>query len=179
MPLVDPRRLVFLDETSTKTNMTRACGRTAVGDRLVDRVPHGHWKTSTFLAALRVGGMTAPVVFEGAANGDIFLTYIQDHLAPSLKAGDIVVMDNLSAHKVEGVREAIEGVGASVLYLPPYSPDFNPIENAFSKLKALLKKFKERTVDGLWNRIGSLMGLFTPAECRNYFRHCGYPEHEL
>lgn len=179
MPLVDPRRLVFLDETSTKTNMTRAYGRAAVGDRLVDRVPHGHWKTSTFLAALRVGGMTAPVVFEGAANGDIFLTYVQDHLVPSLKAGDIVVMDNLSAHKVEGVREAIEGVGASVLYLPPYSPDFNPIENAFSKLKALLKKFKERTVDGLWSRIGSLIDLFTPAECGNYFRHCGYPEHEL
>jgi transposase len=179
MPLHDPARLVFIDETSTKTNMTRACGRAPVGERLVDYVPHGHWQTSTFIGARRVDGMTAPVVFDGAVNGEIFLVYVRDHLAPALKPGDIVVMDNLSSHKVEGVRQAIEAVGARIEYLPPYSPDLNPIENAFSKLKAMLKKFGERQIDALWKRIGSLIDTFTPAECRNYFRHCGYSADQL
>ena len=174
MPKHDPARLVFIDETWTKTNMTRSRGRAPIGQRLVDHVPHGHWKTSTFLAALRVDGLTAPVIFDGAINGQIFLEYVQAHLAPTLKPGDIVVMDNLSSHKVQGVRIAIEAVGASIAYLPPYSPDLNPIEQAFAKLKALLRKHKERTVEALWNRVGSLIDAFTPNECSNYLRNSGY-----
>ena len=178
MPQHDPARLVFLDETWTKTNMTRRYGRAPAGVRVIDRVPHGHWKTSTFLAALRVDALTAPVVFEGAINGEIFLVYVRDHLVPTLKPGDIVVMDNLSSHKVKGVREAIEAAGAEVAYLPPYSPDLNPIEQVFAKLKALLRKWGERTVDALWNRIGELIDAFPPTECCNYLRHCGYPLHQ-
>lgn len=140
----------------------------------MDHVPHGHWKITTFLGALRLNGLTAPLVVDGAINGEIFLAYVQQHLAPTLKPGDLVVMDNLSSHKVVGVKEAIETVGASVAYLPPYSPDFNPIEQVFSKLKGLLRKHQERTVDALWHRIGNLLERFTPDECRNYFRHCGY-----
>jgi len=143
---LDPRRLVFIDETWVKTNMTRVYGRAPVGQRLVDHVPHGHWQTTTFIGALRVSGLTAPVVFDGAVNGEIFLVYVKDHLAPTLRRGDIVVMDNLSSHKVQGVREAIEAAGASVAYLPPYSPDLNPIEQVFSKLKAKLRQHRERTV---------------------------------
>jgi hypothetical protein len=124
---LDPDRLVFLDETWAKTNMTRPRGRSLEGTRLIAKVPHGHWKTTTFLAALRATGLTAPVVIDGPVNGDIFLAYVEQHLAPTLKAGDIVIMDNLSSHKRAGVREAIESVGASLVYLPPYSPDFNPI----------------------------------------------------
>jgi transposase len=175
---VDASRLVFIDETWTKTNMIRQYGRCAKGERLVDHTPHGHWKTSTFIGALRIDGMTAPFVFDGAVNGDIFLAYVEQFLAPTLKEGDIVVMDNLSSHKVKGVREAIEAAGARVEYLPPYSPDLNPIENAFSKFKALLRKFAERTVSALWDRIGGLIELFTPDECSNYFRHCGYSANE-
>lgn len=174
---VDAGRFVFIDETWTKTNMIRQYGRCVRGERLVDHSPHGHWKTSTFIGALRIDGMTAPVVFDGAVNGEIFLAYVKQILVPTLRPGDVVVMDNLSSHKVAGVREAIEAAGASVEYLPPYSPDLNPIENAFSKFKALLRKFGERTVDALWERIGSLIDLFTPNECRNYFRHCGYALH--
>lgn len=154
--------------------MTRVYGRAPVGARLVDYVPHGHWKTTTFVAALRDVGLTAPLVIDGAINGEVFLAYVREHLAPTLKLGDIVVLDNLSSHKVEGVREAIEAVGARLAYLPPYSPDFNPIEQVFSKLKALLRKHEERTVEGLWNRIGALIDAFSPSECRNYLRHCGY-----
>lgn len=142
--------------------------------RLVDYVPHGHWKTTTFLAGLRLKGLTAPLVVDGPINGEVFLAYVRQHLAPSLKRGDIVIMDNLSSHKVVGVREAIEAVGASLQFLPPYSPDFNPIEQVFAKLKALLRKANERTVSALWDRIGKLVDLFEPAECRNYFRHSGY-----
>jgi len=140
----------------------------------VDYVPHGHWKTTTFLAGLRLKGLTAPLVVDGPINGELFLAYVQQHLAPTLKPGDIVIMDNLSSHKVTGVKEAIEAVGAKLLFLPPYSPDFNPIEQVFAKLKALLRKAGERTVSALWDRIGSLVDRFEHAECRNYFRHSGY-----
>ncbi len=154
--------------------MTRTRGRAPRGIRLVDYVPHGHWKTTTFLAGLRLKGLTAPLVVDGPINGEIFLAYVQQHLAPTLKPGDIVIMDNLSSHKVTGVQEAIEAAGAKLMFLPPYSPDFNPIEQVFSKLKALLRKASERTVSALWDRIGNLVDRFEPAECRNYFRHSGY-----
>lgn len=171
---MNPNNLVFIDETWAKTNMTRSRGRAPRGERLVDYVPHGHWKTTTFLAALRINGLTAPLAIDGAVNGELFLAYVRQHLVPTLKQHDIVVMDNLSSHKREGIREAIEAVGASVLYLPPYSPDFNPIEQVFAKLKALLRKFGERTMEELWHRLGALLDQFTDSECVNYFRHCGY-----
>ena len=170
----DPRHLVFLDETWAKTNMTRVRGRAPRGIRLVDHVPHGHWKTTTFLAGLRLKGLTAPLVVDGAINGEVFLAYMEQHLAPTLGPGDIVIMDNLLSHKVAGVEEAIQARGARLIFLPPYSPDLNPIEQVFSKLKALLRAAGERTVSGLWDRIGLLLDRFHPAECRNYFRHCGY-----
>ena len=167
-------RLVFLDETWAKTNMTRRGGRSLRGQRLVAKVPHGHWKTTTFVGALRAEGLTAPTVVDGAMNGATFLAYVQQQLAPTLRPDDVVVMDNLSAHKVAGVREAIEAVGASVAYLPPYSPDLNPIELVFAKLKWLLRSAEERTVEGLWNLLGKLLDDFPPAECGRYLRHCGY-----
>lgn len=177
MEQLDPTRLVFLDETWTKTNMTRLYGRAPVGQPLVDYAPHGHWMTSTFLAALRVDGLTAPLVLEGAINGEFFLAWVKQELVPTLKPGDIVIMDNLSSHKVQGVIEAIEAVGAQVKYLPPYSPDFNPIEQVFAKLKALLRKYKERTLDALWNRIGTLINVFSTQECANYLKNSGYMIH--
>ena len=170
----NPEHLVFIDETWTKTNMTRQRGRAPKGSRLIAQVPHGHWKTTTFLAALRSFGLTAPLVVDGAINGSIFLAYVQQQLAPTLKAGDIVIMDNLSAHKVAGVREAIEAQGAQILYLPPYSPDLNPIETVFSKFKTLLRKADERTVEALWKTCGDLIDVFDERECRNHIRHCGY-----
>jgi len=170
----DPEHLVFIDETWAKTNMTRLRGRSPKGTRLVARVPHGHWKTTTFVAALRGSGLTAPLVVDGAINGSIFLAYVQQQLAPKLKVGDIVVMDNLSAHKVAGVTAAIEAVGAKVLYLPPYSPDLNPIETVFSKFKTLLRKADQRTVEALWKTCGELIDSFAESECRNHIRHCGY-----
>jgi transposase len=171
---LDPERLVFIDETWAKTNMTRPRGRSLQGTRLLAKVPHGHWKTTTFLAALRTSGLTAPLVVDGAINGELFLAYVRQQLVPTLRAGDIVVMDNLASHKKAGVRAAIEAVGAQVLYLPPYSPDFNPIELAFSKFKWLLKSCAERTVAALWRSCGQLLDHFTEQESRNYFRHCGY-----
>lgn len=171
---LDIQRLVFLDETWVKTNMTRLRGRARRGERLIAKVPHGHWKTTTFLAALRSSGLTAPLVIDGPINGEVFLAYVRDHLAPTLAEGDLVVMDNLAAHKVAGVREAVAAVGARVLYLPPYSPDLNPIELVFSKFKWLVRSANERTVDGLWNLCGQLLDRFTPTESLNYFRHCGY-----
>jgi len=171
---LDPDCLVFLDETSAKTNMTRPRGRSLRGTRLVAKVPYGHWQTTTFLAALRTSGLTAPLVIDGAINGELFLAYIRQHLVPTLREGDMVIMDNLVCHKQAGVRKAIEAVGAMVLYLPPYSPDLNPIENAFSKFKWLLKSSEERTVSALWQRCGELIDSFPEPECRNYFRHCGY-----
>ena len=154
--------------------MARLRGRAPRGERLVGKVPHGHWKTTTFVAGLRASALTAPCVIDGPMNGNAFLAYIEQILAPSLKPDDIVVMDNLSAHKVPGIRQAIEATGARLLYLPPYSPDFNPIEQLFAKLKALLRKAAERSVDDLWNRIAALLGAFTPNECANYFRNLGY-----
>jgi transposase len=154
--------------------MVRQRGRAPRGERLVGKVPQGHWKTTTFVAALRSTALTAPGVIDGPMNGNAFVAYVEQVLVPSLKPGDIVVMDNLSAHKVPGVRQAIEGAGARLLYLPPYSPDFNPIEHLFAKLKALLRKAGERSVPGLWNRIAELLDAFTPAECTNYFRSAGY-----
>lgn len=154
--------------------MARLRGRAPRGERLVGRVPQGHWKTTTFVAALRSSALTAPGVIDGPMNGNAFLAYVDQVLVPSLKPGDIVVMDNLSAHKVPGVRQAIEAAGARLLYLPPYSPDFNPIEQLFAKLKALLRKAGERSVDALWNRIAELLDAFEPAECGNYFRNAGY-----
>lgn len=173
-PTLDLSRLVFIDETWASTNMTRLRGRSPIGQRLVAKVPHGHWKTTTFLAALRCDGVAAPFVIDRAMNGAIFLAYIQQFLLPTLRKGDIVVMDNLSAHKVAGVVEAIEGVGANVLYLPPYSPDLNPIEMLFAKLKALLRKAKARNIDALWDAIGVLLGTVSAEECANYFKHDGY-----
>lgn len=154
--------------------MTRPRGRALRGTRLVATVPHGHWKTTTFLAGLRTNGWVAPLVIDGAVNGEMFLAYIQQHLAPTLRPGDIVIMDNLSSHKRSGVREAIEVVGASLLYLPPYSPDLNPIELAFSKLKWLLKSIGPCSVDRLWKMCGEVLERFTETERRNYFRHAGY-----
>lgn len=171
---LDPERLVFIDETWAKTNLTRPRGRSLCGTRVVDKTPHGHWKTTTFVAALRASGLTAPLVLDGAINGVSFLAYVRQVLVPTLRAGDVVVMDNLSSHKKAGVREAIEAAGAQLLYLPPYSPDFNPIELAFSKFKRLLRTAAERTVEALWNTCGQLLDRFTEHECRNYIRHCGY-----
>lgn len=171
---LDPERLIFIDETWASTNMARRHGRSARGERLRVGVPHGHWKTTTFIAALRIGGIVAPFVLDRPINRPAFETYVERVLVPSLSPGDIVIMDNLSSHKGPRVREMIEAAGASLRFLPPYSPDFNPIENAFAKLKALLRKAAERTVDGLWSTIGRLIHLFTPAECRNYFKAAGY-----
>ena len=171
---LDPERLVFIDETWASTNMARRYGRAPRGERLRVGVPHGHWKTTTFVAGLRLTGMVAPMVLDGPINGVSFQAYIDQVLVPELRPGDIVIMDNLGSHKGAGVRAAIEAAGASLLYLPPYSPDFNPIENAFSKLKALLRKAAERTVDGLWNTIGALLPAFTPQECANFFAAAGY-----
>jgi transposase len=165
---------VFIDETWAKTNMTRTRGRAPRGKRLLGYAPHGHWKTTTFVAALRWTGLTAPLVIDGAINGELFLAYVQQHLVPTLRVDDIVVMDNLASHKTAGIRTAIEAAGAVLVYLPPYSPDFNPIEMVFAKLKALLRQWGERTRDALWRRIGKLLDEFSPQECANYFRHAGY-----
>ena len=172
-PALDIEKLVFIDETWASTNMARRYGRAPRGERLVDHVPHGHWKTTTFVAGLRAGGLTAPLVIDGAMNGDLFVAYVKQVLVPSLRPGD-VVMDNLSCHKRARVREAIEAAGCTLLYLPPYSPDLNPIEQAFAKFKKLLRDGAERTTEGLWSLCGRLLDLFPEHECRSYFRHCGY-----
>jgi transposase len=171
---LDPRRLVFIDETAASTNMTRRYGRGARGERLVCKVPHGHWKTSTFVAALRHNRVTAPFLLDGPMNGPTFLAYVQQILAPTLKPGDIVIMDNVGVHKVAGVREAIETRGAMLLYLPPYSPDLNPIEQFFSKLKAMLRKAAARSIESLWAVIGSCLANFPPRECAAYLTNAGY-----
>jgi transposase len=167
---------VFLDESSAATNLIRRYGRSARGARVHDHAPHQHWHTSTFVGALRVDGLTAPGLLEGPMDGDAFLAYLDQVLVPTLRPGDIVVMDNVGAHHVDGVRERIEQVGAQLWYLPPYSPDFNPIELWFAKLKALLRTARRRTVEDLWTTVGDCLQLFTADECRNYFRHCGYAD---
>jgi transposase len=171
---LDPSKLVFIDETGTSTNMARLRGRGKRGRRVIGRVPWGHWKTMTFVAGLRQDGITAPFVIDCAMNGAIFVEYVRQCLAPTLKPGDIVVMDNLPAHKIGQIREIIEAAGAELRYLPPYSPDLNPIEQAFSKLKAHLRKAQERSLDRLWQRIGKLIPLFNPSECANFFANAGY-----
>ena len=154
--------------------MTRLRGRARRGERLIGAVPHGHWKTSTFIGALRCDGLTAPGVFDGAINGELFVAYIEQVLVPTLKPGDVVIMDNLRSHKVAGVREAIEAAGATLMFIPPYSPDLNPIEMAFAKLKALLRAKAIRTVEALWKALGTLVDCFTPKECASFFHHDGY-----
>ena len=171
---LDPKKLVFIDETGTNTKMARIYGRAPIGQRLIGKVPWGHWKTTTFTCGLRCDGLVAPWVVDMAMNTLAFETYVEKVLAPTLQPGDIVVMDNLPAHKGDRVRELIEARGAIRLLLPPYSPDLNPIEMAFAKLKALLRKAAERTVGALWDRIGIVLDAFTPEECANYFRHAGY-----
>lgn len=173
-PELDPERLVFIDETGASTKMARLRGRAPRGERCRAPVPHGHWKTTTFVGALRLAGITAPMVLDGAMNASAFLAYVEQVLVPTLSPGDVVVMDNLPAHKPDAVREAIEGAGAELRFLPPYSPDFNPIEMAFSKLKSLLRKAAARTKDDLWTTIGQCIDAVTPAECTNYFSAAGY-----
>jgi transposase len=175
-PFIDPERLVFIDETGANTKMTRLYGRAPRGRRLLAAAPFGHWKTMTFVAGLRHTGLTAPMVLDGPMTGCAFLAYVDQVLAPTLTPGDIVVMDNLPAHKTQDVRAAIAATGAQLFLLPPYSPDLNPIEMAFSKLKTLLRKDPERTIDGLWRRIGTLLDNFKPDECANYIRHAGYAQ---
>ena len=173
-PDLAPERLVFIDETGASTKMARRYGRAPRGERCRAPVPHGHWKTTTFVGALRLEGMTAPMVLDGAMHGAAFLAYVEQVLVPTLIPGDIVIMDNLSVHKSTAVRQAIEAAGAELRFLPPYSPDFNPIEMAFSKLKAFLKKTAARTVDDLWKAIAIGIDTFTLVECQNYFAAAGY-----
>ena len=171
---LDPERLVFIDETWASTNMARRYGRCLRGERLRVGVPHGHWKTTTFVGGLTLRGFIAPFVLDGPINRVAFETYVEKVLVPELRRGDTVIMDNLPGHKGPRVRQLIEAAGAHLLYLPPYSPDFNPIENAFAKLKALLRKAAERTVEGLWTAIGELIDRFSHTECRNFFTAAGY-----
>ena len=171
---LDAKRLVFVDETGTSTKMVRTHGRCRRGRRLIGKAPWGHWKTTTFTAGLRCDGLVAPFVLDGPMNGEAFLVYVERVLAPCLCKGDIVVIDNLPAHKVEGVRALIEARGAILIYLPPYSPDLNPIEMAFAKLKTLLRKAAARTRDTLWDAIADVLKAFTPDEGANYLAHAGY-----
>src|SRR3954469_8079732 len=167
-------RFGFLDQTAPTTAMTRLYGWSPRGERLVDAAPFGHWKTTTVVAGLRASGIIAPFVVDGPMTGAVFRAYVEQVLAPALEPGDVVAMDNLSTHKVAGVQEAIRAAGASVLYLPSYSPDLNPIEQLFAKLKALLRKAAARTRDALWETIGSSLEAFMSDECRNYIVNSGY-----
>ncbi len=171
---LDPRRFVFLDETGAATNMIRRTGWGPKGQRVIVRAPHGHWRTTTFVAGLRLSGIVAPFVFDGPMTGAVFRVYVEQILVPELGPGDVVVMDNLAAHKGAGVAAAIQAAGASLMHLPPYSPDLNPIEQAFAKLKTLLRKAAARTRDELWDTIGTLLEAFTPNECQNYITASGY-----
>jgi len=171
---LDPTQLVFIDETWTATNMARTHGRCRKGERLRMGYPHGHRKTTTLVAGLRTCGIVAPLVIDGQINGEWFEAYVGQVLVPTLKPGDIVILDNLSSHKRPAAKALIEAAGAKLMFLPPYSPDFNPIEKAFSKLKAHLRKAAERTIAGLWDRIGKLVELVEPSEAKNYFNSCGY-----
>jgi transposase len=172
--LLDPARLVFIDETAVTTNMVRPNGWSPRGERLIGEVPMGRWETLTFIAGFRRTGIVAPMLIKGAMNGEAFLAYIEQCLAPTLRRRDIVAIDNVSFHKVGGVQEAIEASGAELRYLPEYSPDLNPIELVFHPLKALLRKAAERTVNGLERCVRSFIRGLKPSECAGYFRHCGY-----
>ena len=171
---LDVRRLVFLDETWTKTNMARLYGRAPRGQRVIARVPHGHWQTTTFLAGLRHDRIVAPLVLDGAIDGATFLAWVEQFLAPTLAAGDIVLADNLGSHKVAGVREAIEARGASLMFLPAYSPDLNPIEQLFAKLKALIRALAPRSWGALLQAINDALDRVSADECANYLEHAGY-----
>ncbi len=173
-PGMDIEKLVFIDETWASTNMARRYGRAPKGQRCIASAPLGNWQTTTFVAGLRHHRLTAPMVLDGPMDGEIFLAWVRQFLCPTLRTGDIVILDNLSSHKVAGVREAIAGEGATVLYLPPYSPDLNPIEKLFSKLKTLLRKAAKRSTDDLWKEIGELLNTISPSECENYLTSCGY-----
>ena len=166
--------MIFIDETWLNTKMARLRGRAPRGERLRAGIPHGHWRTTTFVAGLRLSGIDAPMVIDGPIDGASFLAYIQQVLVPTLARGDIVIMDNLGSHKSAAVREAIETAGAELRFLPPYSPDLNPIENAFSKLKAILRKAAARTRDTLWDAVAPAIDTFSPKECANYFAAAGY-----
>ena len=171
---MDPARFVFLDETGATTDLARRYGRSPKGTRLVAAVPHGHWKTTTFIAGLRESGVIAPLVLDGPMTGPAFRAYVEQFLAPALAPGDVVVLDNLAAHKAPAVQLAIDRVGAHLRFLPPYSPDFNPIEMAFAKLKAFLRAARPRSFDQVVELGAIALPLFTPRECRNFVRHCGY-----
>jgi transposase len=171
---IDPERLVFIDETWTKTNMATLRGWAPRGTRLIAKVPHGHWKTTTFLAALRCNRIEAPWVLDGPIDAESFAVYVERVLLPTLKPGDIVIMDNLGSHKGQAVRALIRSVGAKLFFLPKYSPDLNPIEQVFAKLKHLLRKEAARTVDAVWAAIGKLLPAFVAKECANYFKNSGY-----
>jgi transposase len=167
-------KLVFIDEAGAKTNMTRTHGRAAPGVRVVDKVPHGHWKTTTMISAVRSSGPFAAAVLSGATDSQAFLAYVEHVLAPELEQGDVVILDNLSPHKASGVREKIEAAGATLLYLPPYSPDYNPIENMWSKVKSYLRSAAARTYEALQEAVTSALNKITPDDCRGFFQHCGY-----
>ena len=167
-------RLVFIDETSTNTKLTKRTGWSKLGDRLVDYIPFGHWKSQTFIAGLRCHSLIAPCVLDHPMNKESFETYVEHYLAPELNKGDVVLLDNLSAHRSDKAEAVLRDVGAWFLFLPPYSPDLNPIEMAFAKLKAYLRKAGARTYDEVWKAIGQICDLFTPQECRNFFNACGY-----
>jgi transposase len=171
---IEPERLVFIDETWTKTNMAPLRGWARCGKRLITKVPHGHWKTTTFLAALRHDRIDAPWVLDGPIDGESFRTYVEKVLVPVLKPGDIVIMDNLGSHKGKAVRQLIRSAGAKLIFLPKYSPDLNPIEQVFAKLKHLLRKHAARTIDAVWAAIGQVLQAFTPHECANYLQNAGY-----
>ena len=171
---LDPERLIFIDETGAKTNMARIRGRAKRGERCKSAIPHGHWNTTTFTAGLRLDGIAAPMLLAGPMDGDAFRVYVEKVLVPELNPGDTVIMDNLPAHKVAGIREMIEAAQARLLYLPPYSPDFNPIEMAFSKLKTLIRKAAARNYDQLWQAVGYVCNVFSDEECYNFFKAAGY-----
>lgn len=166
--------MIFIDESGLDTKMARLRGRSPRGERCRAAVPHGHWKSTTFTAGLRLDGIVAPWLLDGAMDGEAFLVYLRRVLVPTLRPGDIVVMDNLPAHKVAGVREIIEAAGARLRYLPPYSPDFNPIEMVFAKLKAFLRKIAARSIPDLWDAVPLAIDRFAPEECENFFAHAGY-----
>jgi transposase len=171
---LDPESLIFIDESGLSTKMARLRGWAPKGRRCRAALPHGHWKTITFVGGLTLAGVIAPMLIDQPMDGEIFLAWCEQMLAPALRQGDIVVMDNLPAHKLAGIRDAIEARGATLLYLPPYSPDFNPIENAFAKLKAHVRKHAARTIDALEAAAADALRQFKQAECANFFSHAGY-----